>query len=225
MNLEAPEEVYDPRPLYVRLKEQADKKQAEFEESKKLKHLIKGLDNDEIAFLEMIDNEKLERETQKWKEEMQELEDYKSKVAHLTTEEQEKRLDEFKKTLTFRKKSNSIENKNTKKTQSALIANAIKRKPRTSESSDDSNNKKLKTEMENNVNDNNESSSSTNSETKNVTATCVGVLPGLGNYYSDSSDSDTSNSENEKSEEIVDFNLIVRKRVAKETKCNTHNLE
>jgi hypothetical protein len=40
--LAAPEEAYDGRSLYDRLKEQKDAKQEEFEESRKFKNMIRG---------------------------------------------------------------------------------------------------------------------------------------------------------------------------------------
>jgi len=48
--LEMPEEPYDARSLYERLKEQKDKKDYEFDEAHKLKNLIRGLDDDEVDF-------------------------------------------------------------------------------------------------------------------------------------------------------------------------------
>jgi FAM192A/Fyv6, N-terminal domain len=51
-----PEEPYDGRSLYERLKEQRDAKDHEFEESRKFKNMIRGLDDDEIDHLSEIDN-------------------------------------------------------------------------------------------------------------------------------------------------------------------------
>ena len=88
--------------MYERLKEQRVKKQEEYEESKKLKHLIRGLDNDEVSFLETIDNTKLELETQIWQQEMKEVQEFKKAVAHLSQEEQDNRLKEFKNEIKIR---------------------------------------------------------------------------------------------------------------------------
>lgn len=46
--LVAPEEPYDGRSLYDRLKEQRDAKDLEFEEARKFKNMIRGLD---VSFL------------------------------------------------------------------------------------------------------------------------------------------------------------------------------
>ena len=51
-----PEEPYDRRSLYERLKEQRDAKDLDFEESRKFKNMIRGLDDDEIDHLSEVDN-------------------------------------------------------------------------------------------------------------------------------------------------------------------------
>lgn len=214
MPLEAPEEEYDSRTLYDRLREQKTKKDEEFEESRKLKHLIKGLDNEEITFLEMVDNNKIQIETQRLKEEVEAIEEYKRAVSHLNNEEQEKRLNAFKKDI-FSKNFVSNENNSNKSakksSQSALLANVVRKRTQSDEN-EDKTPKKLKSE------DNKSKSISTTSETSikpsesvessDTSIKCIGVLPGLGLYAnSDSSDSDnSSNSDVEK----IDFNLIVR---------------
>jgi len=95
--LEAPEEEYDSRTLFERLKEQRDLKQEEFEESRKLKHLIRGLDNDEISFLEQVDANKLKEVEQKFKEEEEAIQEYQSRIINLNEEEQAKKIEAFKK--------------------------------------------------------------------------------------------------------------------------------
>ncbi|CDW56710.1 NEFA-interacting nuclear protein NIP30 [Trichuris trichiura] len=52
---EAPEPEVDTRPLYVRLREQREKAQLEFDEAMKLKHSVRGLDDDELEFIEQVD--------------------------------------------------------------------------------------------------------------------------------------------------------------------------
>ncbi|KHJ41960.1 hypothetical protein D918_08011 [Trichuris suis] len=52
---EAPEPEIDARPLYVRLREQREKAQLEFDEAMKLKHSVRGLDDDELEFIEQVD--------------------------------------------------------------------------------------------------------------------------------------------------------------------------
>ncbi|KAK8765363.1 hypothetical protein V5799_032028 [Amblyomma americanum] len=75
--VEAPEEEYDPRSLFERLEEQRLKKQADYEEAHKLKNMIRGLDDDEVTFLEYVDMRKQEIVSQRMKEDMQEIEEYR----------------------------------------------------------------------------------------------------------------------------------------------------
>lgn len=79
----APEEAYDGRSLYERLKEQRDAKDLEFEESRKFKNMIRGLDEDEVDHLADVDNRKIIEERKQKEEEMKELQDYRAKVAEL----------------------------------------------------------------------------------------------------------------------------------------------
>ncbi|CRL07936.1 CLUMA_CG020922, isoform A [Clunio marinus] len=79
----APEEPYDGRSLYDRLKEQRDAKDLEFEESRKFKNMIRGLDDDDVDHLNEIDNRKLLEERKQKEEELKELIDYRAKVAEL----------------------------------------------------------------------------------------------------------------------------------------------
>ncbi|XP_039303278.1 PSME3-interacting protein isoform X1 [Solenopsis invicta] len=88
--LEAPEETYDPRSLYERLQEQKNKRDIEYEEAHKLKNMIKGLDDDEVEFLDLVDRTKMEEERKKNLEEEKEMRDFKAAVASL----QEQKLNE-----------------------------------------------------------------------------------------------------------------------------------
>uniref|UniRef100_A0A131YDU1 FAM192A/Fyv6 N-terminal domain-containing protein n=1 Tax=Rhipicephalus appendiculatus TaxID=34631 RepID=A0A131YDU1_RHIAP len=82
--VEAPEEEYDPRSLFERLEEQRLKKQADYEEAHKLKNMIRGLDDDEVTFLEYVDMRKQEIESQRMKEDMQEIEEYRISFTLIT---------------------------------------------------------------------------------------------------------------------------------------------
>lgn len=105
--LEAPEEVIDHRSLFERLQEQKQKKDFEYEEAHKLsmlsiflvfrilliffvENMIKGLDDDEIEYLDLVDRTKMAVEHKKQLEEERELMEYREKVASL----QEKSLDQ-----------------------------------------------------------------------------------------------------------------------------------
>lgn len=98
---DAPEEPYDGRSLYDRLKEQKDAKQEEFEESRKFKNMIRGLDDDgeswtisgqtgahnnlltDVDHLHEVDVRKVESERKQKEEELKELNDYRKRVSEL----------------------------------------------------------------------------------------------------------------------------------------------
>uniref|UniRef100_T1J4A3 FAM192A/Fyv6 N-terminal domain-containing protein n=1 Tax=Strigamia maritima TaxID=126957 RepID=T1J4A3_STRMM len=137
--LERPEEVYENRSLYERLKEQKDKTQAEYEESHKLKNMIRGLNDDEVQFLDLVDRTKEKMETQRLQEDYYEIKSFQKAVASLADKTLEQKL-EFKRTATAPLASA----KGIKKSVQSLLAMAVKRK-----SSSDSENlsaKKLKPE-------------------------------------------------------------------------------
>ncbi|XP_003700761.1 PSME3-interacting protein isoform X2 [Megachile rotundata] len=203
--LEAPEESYDPRSLYERLQEQKNKRDAEYEEAHKLKNMIKGLDDDEVEFLDLVDRTKLEEERKKHLEEEKEMRDFKAAVASL----QERSLNEK---LKQELKNPQVINKNTssgssRTSQLKLLAGVVVKrseKPkRVKLSSGDENNIPRKGKYEVNEQSMTESFKC-ESETfddhslgdKKVVSLfsgmeCIGILPGLGSYE-DSSDSDCS---------------------------------
>lgn len=211
--LEAPEEPCDPRSLYERLQEQKNKRDAEYEEAHKLKNMIKGLDDDEVEFLDLVDRTKLEEERKKNLEEEKEIRDFKAAVASL----QEKSLnDKLKQEL----KKPQIANKNvssgSRTSQLKLLAGVVVKrseKPKQGESPRTLKRKLSSEEVTDSsgINDCQESDQKTDenfecensllrdavaSENKTVSSDivgmkCIGILPGLGSYE-DSSDSECS---------------------------------
>ncbi|XP_003371495.1 hypothetical protein Tsp_11582 [Trichinella spiralis] len=131
IQLEAPEPEIDCRPLYVRLQEQREKSQMEFEESVRLKHSIRGLDEEEVGFLHLIDCVR-EREQKKIKSEEDELiEEVRKKQSELTDESPVKlNLTEPSTTKVTEKKPKPV-NK-----QAKLLLKAIKRKSSNESSSE-----------------------------------------------------------------------------------------
>lgn len=224
---EAPEEEYDSRTLFERLKEQRDRKQEDFEESRKLKHLIRGLDNEEVSFLEQVDANKLKEEEQKHKEEEDAIREYQSRISNLNEEEQTKKIDAFKKSLfsSFNSASSSStvtssNRSSTRNKQANLLVNAIKiRKDNSKEDNssrkDDksSHSGKRKREedddgdrqgnnQERNAHEANEEDEEEQPKSEILTPAykTLGILPGLASYCSDSSDSD--NAESDEDEEV-----------------------
>lgn len=188
---------YDHRTLYERLQEQKLKKQEAYDESHKLKNLIKGLDNDEIEFLNVIDSNKAQLENRKYQEELLALEEYKRGVVHLNTEEQDRKLLEFKREL-FQLHKNKLENQSkSKKSQSDLLSGVIKRKGKDAPVIS----KKAKLDSTNKEGEN------ISSETSQLLPTikCIGILPGIGNY-DDNSDSDDSDRESDE-DDCIPFKI------------------
>lgn len=83
------EEPFDGRSLFDRLKEQRDRKDADFEESKKFKNLVHTLDDDEIDHLKTVDELRSQEERKKREEELKEMNEYRSKVAELQEQSSE----------------------------------------------------------------------------------------------------------------------------------------
>ncbi|KAJ8668521.1 hypothetical protein QAD02_010184 [Eretmocerus hayati] len=199
--LEAPEAPYDPRCLYDRLQEQKNKKEAEYEEAHKLKNMIKGLDDDEVEFLDLVDRTKMEEERKKNIEEEKELKDFKAAVASF----QEKSLEESLKLELKKPQTNKSTNFSNKNSQLKLLAGAIVKKSSKTENGSQSqgSKRKLSESEDTHPEKNGEEASSnkviktsdalitSNSELQEGALKCVGILPGLGSY-SCSSDSDSS---------------------------------
>lgn len=193
--MECPEE--DNRSLYEKLQEQKQKKDEEYEEQHKLKNSVKGLDEDEAQFLEFVSNKQMEIDRNRSAEEKAIIKELKesavSSVQPIGSQDKSK------------PKPSPTAQPN-KKSQTALLAGAVKRKG-TTENEDS---KKRKSE------DDATASSSTNRDrpvtvqsTANQRLKVIGVLPGLGAYDNDTSDSETSSSDTDG--DFKEFKIVHRK--------------
>lgn len=189
---EAPEEEYDPRSLYERLQANKIKKQEEYEESKRLKHLVRGLDNDEISFLEMVDQNKIQEEILREREEREAIKEFQEACAHLSEKEQESKLEDFKKSISLN--LTNFEKKPAKR--KTLIDLMIKRKSNLEET--DLKNKKLKNEK-----------GQVEKDDSKLTKNKPSSLLALAAYDSNDSDSESElESESESKDNKVDTTLI-----------------
>lgn len=199
--VEAPEEEYDPRSLYERLEEQRLKKQADYEEAHKLKNMIRGLDDDEVTFLEFVDMRKQEIESQRMKEDMQEIEEYRKAVATLSEEALEaKRLEIKKGTAAAAAPGQG------KKSQLSLLSGAVKRKCADSTDAE----KKQRTNSSGDEERSQSPDERVRVQAPRTALRCLGVLPGLG-VYTDSSDSENSSFSDEAD---LELDLVGRRRQA-----------
>ncbi|XP_050453920.1 PSME3-interacting protein isoform X1 [Cataglyphis hispanica] len=221
--LEPPEEVYDPRSLYERLQEQKNKRDLEYEEAHKLKNMIKGLDDDEVEFLDLVDRTKMEEERKKNLEEQKEMRDFKAAVASL----QEQKLNEK---LKQELKNPPVSSKNavcgsSRSSQLKLPAGVVLKRPDkqkqgevkelkgikrklSSTDADTMKKKELHASCEQATDTSNLESDKQND--KNILnqvnksngysgLKCIGILPGLGTY-DNSSDSDCSSDTDQETE-------------------------
>ncbi|CAH0381809.1 unnamed protein product [Bemisia tabaci] len=228
--IEAPEEEYDHRSLFDRLQEQKQKKDYEYEEAHKLKNMIKGLDDDEVEFLDLVDRQKIEEERKKLLEEARELAEFRSKVASLQEENVVQRIQAEIKPVN---PPTVISNRTS---QTKLLAGAIKKKRQAESPPKEAGGKKVKTDnleangsaigaaqsssvsvSERELKKGTESSPNSDSDSKPVihpgkntssavsspVLKCIGILPGLVSY--NSSDSNSSSSSDDESCNYTDL--------------------
>ncbi|KAL1513711.1 hypothetical protein ABEB36_003084 [Hypothenemus hampei] len=219
--VERPEEPYDNRSLYEKLQEQKQKKDLEYEEAHKLKNMIKGLDDDEIEFLDLIDRTKLAADRKKHIEEEKELNDYRNRVAILQEKSIEEKLQADK---VIAKPKVPVTNKlNQQKLLKGVVVKKSppkKRKMMDADTNDDCNERKSQEENSDGHNSkNNKKTRSDTIETPQVenpsALKCVGILPGLGYYDASSSEENSSDSENSDCEVKSSLDLLGRRILAK----------
>lgn len=145
--------------------------------------MIKGLDDDEIEFLDLVDRTKMAADKLKNLEEEKELKDYRNRVATL----HEKTMNEK-----MHSEINAIKQKGmaTNKSSQTNLLKGVVVKPQSGkkhkldgEKTDDAKCVKL------------EEAKSHNEVKKVPSLTCIGILPGLGCYNDSSSEEDSSDSE------------------------------
>ncbi|XP_017124530.1 PSME3-interacting protein [Drosophila elegans] len=218
--LERPEEPYDARSLYERLKQNKDKKDMEYEEAHKLKNLIRGLDDDEVQFLELVDAHKMNAERQQMRDEELELKDFRNRVEKLQEESVDKKLQAELKTTA--KSAGASAGRNSQK---SLLGQGIKRKngelPTTSKVAKIADDEVVPSATEA------ESKVPSEKATTNTTLTtnkydqgalkCIAVLPGIGSY-TESSDSEASTDDEEPVDLCSRTDLCGRK-IPKKKQC------
>ncbi|KAJ9578014.1 hypothetical protein L9F63_025127, partial [Diploptera punctata] len=184
-----------------------------------LKNMIKGLDDDEVEFLDLVDRSKLEQERRKCAEEAREIKDFRDAVATL----QEKSLEERINTEIRSRPPPPTGATSGRNSQTRLLAGAVvrKRPAETSQSSDDK-----KSRMDDKVSMVEKSSESSEDTTRKrkdredeeahngdvvgVGMRCIGILPGLG-LYPDSSDSEQSSDTDQELVSSIGYDLLGRK--------------
>lgn len=154
-------------------------------------NMIKGLDDDEIEFLDLVDRTKLAADRKKNLEEEQELNDYRNRVASL----QEKVLDEkLQVNVTKPKVASGKNSLQTKLLKGAVVKKDTFKKRKASETDENSEDEKNKQSSKSVKIDGEKETENKNSA--NVGLRCIGILPGLG-CYTDSSSDEASSSESD----------------------------
>uniref|UniRef100_A0A8R1TNC0 FAM192A_Fyv6_N domain-containing protein n=1 Tax=Onchocerca volvulus TaxID=6282 RepID=A0A8R1TNC0_ONCVO len=118
---EVPEEEVDNRPLYDRLKEVRDRKQAEYDEEHRFKNMIRGLDADECDFLSRVENLRAKQDMEKDKEEKALLSEIDRAEARRNIEENVPSMSN----LRLKTTGNTVPKENK---QAAILRMAVKRK-------------------------------------------------------------------------------------------------
>lgn len=165
--------------------------------------MIKGLDDDEIEFLDLVDRTKIAADRRKELEEEQELNDYRNRVATL----QEKALEERLQAEIVPNKPKTAFNKSS---QQKLLKGVVLKKNESKKrkmSNEDEPNKQLKTDEKAIEKEPQESPE------EKAGLKCVAILPGLGCYNETTSDENSSDSEIEQSPSKMD--ILGRKIVHK----------
>merc|ERR1712227_504393 len=121
----APEEPVDNRSLWERLEEQKQKKQMDWDEEHKFKNQFRGLNDDEVIFLDKIDDFRTEVERKRMLDEEKELEDFERRQEELREKQLLEKLEMEKKVVIKKPVATSNQSKNS---QLKLLAGAVKRK-------------------------------------------------------------------------------------------------
>jgi len=215
---EAPEP-QDNRPLYDRLKQQRDQKQLEFEETHKLKNLLRGLDSEEVGFLDYVDKVRREEELKRLNEERALISEVKKNADASLDPVDPLKIDELK-----RKPIQSGASKSKERSKQAqLLAGAVKKRKADDEADGPSEEKKTKS-----AGDGQQSSSASSQHfpsamvVAGVRASATrtrGSLPGLESYAgSDSDDSSNSSADTDEAENWTVLTTPVQLKLERQQK-------
>ncbi|XP_058066886.1 PSME3-interacting protein [Anopheles bellator] len=198
--IEAPEQEYDGRSLYDRLQEQKQKKDLEFEEAHKLKNMIKGLDDDEVEFLDLVDKNRLNAERQAQLEERKEMNEFRAKVATL----QEKRLDEQIQQQVSKPKPAKLPVSSARMSQKQILAGVVVRKRKLEDEPKGTEPDAKMAASDAKVTTGSNSSSagvlSAKAKPTNTAMRVIGILPGMGSYGNDDDEDSDSNTSSDDSD-------------------------
>ncbi|VDK47843.1 unnamed protein product [Cylicostephanus goldi] len=164
----APEPEVCNKSLYEQLRDNKEAKQAEIDEAKKFKNMIRGIDEDESEFLARVNQMKSEQMRKAKKEEEEALREAAIARSQLNLTEPP---------TVSQLKVAPTDNKPQKSKQAAILSTAIKRKS-TSSNGDGTTEKLARPENPNN----NRPSEQSNGQPAVSAMKIVGKIPGIGSY-------------------------------------------
>lgn len=177
--------------------------------------MIKGLDDDEIEFLDLVDRTKMAADLKKNLEEQKELDDYRNRVASL----QEKVMEEKLQVELSASKTKPVVTSNRLNQQKLLKGVVINKnnvkKRKLSESNDNKNGKEEESSPVKKLDCENADKHLKENDVYVPGMQCIGILPGLG-CYTESSSECSSDSDEECSSSASQVDMLGRKINKKE---------
>lgn len=175
--------------------------------------MIRGLDDDEVEYLDYVDQVKMTNERKTMEEERNELKDFREKVASL----QQQSLDEkLQIEAIIPKPKTKIDIPTNRLSQKSILTSGIKRKTVSQTATEPPNKKFTATAVSNNK--------ITDSDSKKSALQCVAILPGIGSYSSSNSeasgDEDSTDSDSNQ-DTATKFDFVGRKVIKKQEECDS----
>uniref|UniRef100_A0A1B6CR71 FAM192A/Fyv6 N-terminal domain-containing protein n=1 Tax=Clastoptera arizonana TaxID=38151 RepID=A0A1B6CR71_9HEMI len=129
MPLEAPEEEFDNRSLFERLQLEKHRKEKEQEETHRLKNMVRGLDDEEVEFLDQVDRTKLAAERRNLDDESKALKEFREFRSNQTLKVTDAIMDLVDNSATKKTTvTKTAQPSSTKRTQYQLLAGGVKRR-------------------------------------------------------------------------------------------------
>lgn len=166
--------------------------------------MIRGLDDDEVQFLDLVDKTRLDTEKKQKIEEAKIMEEFRKQSSASSQIDLKEKLSAE---LNSTKNKPKTQITSSRPSQKAFLAGVVKKRSTSeangNEASEDQSNKKLKTEEP----------TSTDKKEPKTGLHCIGILPGIGSYR------DTSESDDSSDPETPTRYDLVGKKIVKEKEC------
>ncbi|XP_041375386.1 PSME3-interacting protein-like isoform X1 [Gigantopelta aegis] len=198
--LECPEE--EKRSLFEQLQAAKDAKEQEYEDEHRLRNSVKGLEEDEVGFLNFVSKRQMEIEKERKSEEDSVLREMREAAVTITSAATSK--PDVKEKSPSRPSCSGA----SRKSQQSLLCGAVKRKRSASPDRKQKDRPSEEEKEEKEESETTECTNSSSSQSKGV-ARVIGILPGIGEYSGASSDT-TSSSESDL-EDFFPQKTVIRK--------------